>query len=288
MKLTYREEETKIEIIETFIQGKISEDLCEDASYISNDFIAVIDGVTSKSDFLHKGKTTGKIAAEILVSTLKDIKRNTSVKELIEATNQKIKEFYETVEFPYSKEEKGVQAVCAIYSDYYREIWLIGDCEVSIDGKIYSNSKPSDDILADMRSLILNIIKVETPMVFSTVETQQMARDVIEPWILKSTVFANDETTNYGYSVVNGKEIPQSLIKTIKLDDNAHEIILASDGYPKVKGNLQQTEAYLMKVMEIDKECCNLYKSTKGLSSGYKSYDDRTYIRFLVDKVSPR
>ncbi len=136
-----------------------------------------------------------------------------------------------------------------------------------------------------MRSLVLNIVKEENPEEFPTVKTQQMARAVIEPWILRSTIFANNTSTDYGYSIINGKEIPESLIKTIKLDDNAHEIILASDGYPKLEGNLEQSEAYLMKVLEVDKECCNLYKSTKGVNKGDKSFDDRTYIRFLVDKV---
>lgn len=234
---------------------------------------------------MYEGKTTGKIAAEILTSTLGSLEKEATVMDFIAATNDKISLFYKTVDFPYSKEEKGVQAVCAVYSNYHREIWLIGDCEICIDGKPYSNSKRSDDILADMRSLVLNIIKAEDPDEFSTAKTQQMARDLIEPWILRSTIFANNPDTDYGYSMVNGKEIPESLIKTIKLSGDTHEVILGSDGYPKVEGSLEQSEAYLKKVLEEDKECCNLYKSTKGLNGGDRSFDDRTYIRFLVDKV---
>ena len=36
------------------MQGKVSDEKCEDASFISDDFVAVIDGVSSKSDFLFK------------------------------------------------------------------------------------------------------------------------------------------------------------------------------------------------------------------------------------------
>ena len=266
-----------------FKQGKLSDELCEDEYYISDDFIVVIDGVTSKSDFLYEGKTTGKIAAEIIKKVLKDLDQKITVTDFIEAINKEISLFYEKVSFPYSKEEKGVQAACVVYSNYHREIWLIGDCQVSVDGQIYVNPKQSDNVLTDMRSLILHILELEGNQNYSLDEAQQMAREIIEPWILKSNVFANKEGTEFGYSVVNGNKIPESLIKIIPLDANAHEVIMTSDGYPRIERNLQESEEYLKKILELDKACYTLYKSTKGLKHGFKSYDDRTYIRFLVD-----
>lgn len=279
----YRKGEANIKIIETFMQGKVSTNLCEDESFISEHFVAVIDGVTSKSDFLYQGKTTGKLAAEMIRAVLEHLPEDATVKQFIAAVNQEILSFYEKVDFPYSKKKQGLQAVCVVYSNYYREIWLIGDCQVCIDQTVYTNPKLSDDILAEMRSLVLNIVKSETPELFATPDIQKMARDLIEPWILRANVFANREGTSYGYSIINGEEIPESLIKVIQLDDNAHEIILTSDGYPKVKANLQESEAYLQKVLETDRECCNLYHSTKGVKDGCYSFDDRTYIRFLLD-----
>ncbi len=262
----------------------MSEESCEDICYISDDFIAVIDGVTSKSDFSYQGKTTGKLAAEIIASVLSELPKDSSVGEFTEKVNQKIQWFYEQISFPYSREEQGLQAVCAVYSAYLREIWLIGDCQVCVDGNLSVNPKRSDDILAEMRSLVLNIVKKETPAEFLLEETQKKARSLIEPWILKSTIFANDASTSYGYSVFNGKTIPRSLIKTICLDEKSHEVILTSDGYPNVESDLEKSEAYLRKILKEDKECCDLYHSTKGLKTGCKSFDDRVYIRFVVEQ----
>lgn len=243
-----------------------------------------MDGVTSKSDFLYKGKTTGRIAAEIVVNVLAELSPEADVQAFVGKVNQAIAAFYREVPFPYSREEKGLQAVCAVWSRNRREIWMIGDCQVSVDGVLYINPKRSDEILADVRSLILCAVRERDPSGFCGEKLQQEVRDLIEPWILKATVFANNGNTEYGYSIINGEEIPESLIKVIPLGAGTHEVILASDGYPRVEPTLEQSEACLRNVLAEDRACCRIYKSTKGVNGENKSYDDRTYIRFLVSE----
>ena len=75
-----------------------------------------MDGVTSKSDFLYKGKTTGRIAAEIVVNVLAELSPEADVQAFVGKVNQAIAAFYREVQFPYSREEKGLQAVCAVWS----------------------------------------------------------------------------------------------------------------------------------------------------------------------------
>ena len=81
---------------------------------------------------------------------------------------------------------------------------------------------------------------------------------------------------------MNGGEIPEELVKVIRLSEGEHEIVLASDGYPVLKPTLQQSEQELERIMKDDPQCCRLYESTKGLKPGNKSFDDRTYVRFRV------
>lgn len=275
----------KIKVIETFIQGKVSQELCEDALCLADGFAAVIDGVTSKSDFRYEGKTTGKLAAELVLKVLEKLDRDADAGQFISLVNREMDAFYEQIAFPYSREEQGLQAVCAVYSESRREIWMIGDCQARVDGVPYLNPKPSDEILAEMRSLVLNIVRAQRPEEFYSQETQQMARELIEPWILRSTVFANNDSTSYGYSVLNGREIPGSLIRVIRLDKEEHEVILTSDGYPSVEATLKQSEAALERVLKEDRECCRLYRSTKGVKEGCRSFDDRTYIRLTAEKA---
>ena len=74
--------------------------------------------------------------------------------------------------------------------------------------------------------------------------------------------------------------MPKSVIK-IKVKEN-DEIVLASDGYPVLKNSLKESEEKLLEILEKDPLLINIYKSTKGLQQGNISYDDRTYIKFVV------
>ena len=62
-------------IIESKTESKAPERLCEDLLVTTQDFIAVIDGVTPKSDFSYKGKSTGRLAAECVAQAVKRRKR---------------------------------------------------------------------------------------------------------------------------------------------------------------------------------------------------------------------
>lgn len=262
-------------IIESKTESKAPERLCEDLLVTTQDFIAVIDGVTPKSDFSYKGKSTGRLAAECVAQAVKEAEKTDDCSCIIRRCNEKFRDFYRSVEFPYDKKEKGLQAAAIIYSDHFREIWMIGDCQAMVDGTEYQQPKKSDVILSQFRSLM---------MALDTEAADARAR--IEPWILKATAFANKRGSAYGYSVLNGEEIPEERIKVIRLSEfsgSEHEIILASDGYPVLKPTLQQSERELEYIMREDPQCCRLYESTKGLKSGNKSFDDRTYIRFQIE-----
>lgn len=276
-----------IKILETFKKGKVNDLLCEDALYQSDHYIAVIDGVTSKTDFLHDGKTTGKLASEIIYHVFESLHGNEAMAEVVERINHEIMAFYDHIDFPYDKGEKGLQAACVIYSSFFREIWMIGDCQAVVDGNVYLNPKKSDVILSEMRSLILSTLEQERRGPAARYQEERedydTAREIILPWILRATIYANDDTTEYGYSVFNGQAIPENLIKIIRLGGGEHEVILTSDGYPEVKENLTKSEESLKEILIQDPGCYKKYLSTKGVKKGQTSFDDRTYVRFITD-----
>ena len=59
------------------------------------------------------------------------------------------------------------------------------------------------------------------------------------------------------------------------------EIVLASDGYPFLKPTLAESEEALANQIANDPQNISCFIATKGLVEGNKSFDDRTYIRFL-------
>lgn len=270
-----------MKILETYSEGKLTEKDCEDAYVLTEDFVAVIDGVTSKSDFRYQGKATGKLAAELVKGTIERMPRESSLEQILSAINSNMQQMYEEITFPYDRRETGMQATCVIYSDFHQEIWLIGDCQAVVDGVLYENPKLSDQLLSDMRALIIESLNRTNPQ--STLdENARVGRDVILPWIKKATIFMNDASTKYGYSIINGDAIPESLMRKIKLEEGPHEIILTSDGYPVVDKTLQLSEQKLQEILQSDPQCYQIYPSTKGKAEGYNSFDDRTYIRFEI------
>ncbi len=60
-------------IIESSLQGKYNEaSRCEDALFISDDEVAVIDGATAKAHTVRHQTTPGKMAAQRIKATLHD------------------------------------------------------------------------------------------------------------------------------------------------------------------------------------------------------------------------
>lgn len=269
-----------IQITETFIQGKQGVPLlCEDAIVANGRFYAVIDGVTSKSDFDYRGKTTGKLAAELIAETLDDIPLDATLDQLVSSVNSKFHAFYTNVNFPYDQSEKGLQAAAAIYSPFYEEMWMIGDCQVLLDDVNFFNTKRSDDILGEMRSLFLTIRKDSKGELTDTDIAE--GRSLILPRILESTRFANRDDTPYGYSVFNGEPIPKSLIRVIAVGD-AKQLVMTSDGYPKVFDTLVESESYLQYTLRTDPLLIKQHPMTKGMNSAHLSYDDRAYLRLRL------
>ena len=60
------------------------------------------------------------------------------------------------------------------------------------------------------------------------------------------------------------------------------EVVLASDGYPFLKPTLAASEAALVEQIANEPQNIRSFIATKGIVEGNKSFDDRTYIRFLA------
>lgn len=263
-----------MEIIEQFRRGKISDEKCEDTLVTTTDFLGIVDGVTAKSPFWYQGKTTGKWASTLIAQTIAEADSATTLPDLLRQINGVIQRFYEQVPFPYDRVSQGLQAVAVVYSRQLRQLWLVGDCQLLVDGQAVTNPKKSDVVLGNFRSLVLATTPATT--------NDDLGRDAILPWILKATQFANDASTDWGYAIINGQPIPSELCRVIQLDQQPHQIVMASDGYPVLKGRLAETEAALQRVLATDPQCTHGYVSTKGLKVGNRSFDDRSYLRFNI------
>lgn len=272
-----------VKIIESFIKGKKNnKELCEDGLVITENYISIIDGVTSKGNTLWQNMTSGVYVKKLLINAINNMSPNLKAEDSILYLNTLIKEEYEKSNmYEYVKEhpEERLQANLIVFNISKNEIWMWGDCQALINKKLYHKEKKIDKILSEARSLFVDL-ELKNGKTVEDIIKNDTGRKYILP-LLKQSIVYNNTIGEYGYNVLDGFEImPKSVIK-IKVKEN-DEIVLASDGYPVLKNSLKESEEKLLEILEKDPLLINIYKSTKGLQQGNISYDDRTYIKFVV------
>lgn len=277
-----------MKVIESKIEGKKSPESCEDGLVVTADFIAVIDGSTSKTPHhLSPDMKNGRYAMVLISEYIQhELKPESTVEDFCEGVTSYI---YNKVyrqqgieEQMQAHPEERLTASAILYSKAKNEVWMVGDCQAIIDGKLYENNKPFEDIVARRR---VELIRQGF--------TPQEARKTIEPLLIQAMLEGQNKT----YTVIDGFPIYQKGVKVVSLNATqknvetdvadslplpTKEIVLASDGYPFLKPTLAESEEALAHLLAYDPQCTHEFIATKGIVVGNKSFDDRTYIRFQI------
>lgn len=280
-----------MKIIESSIIGKKSPEACEDGMVVTDDFIAVIDGSTSKTPkHLNPDMKNGRYAMMLISEYIQeDLKADASVDEFCQGVTAYIyNKVYEKlgVEERLKKHpEERLTASAILYSRTKNEVWMVGDCQAIIAGKLYENGKPYEQEIARKRVELIE-------QGLSPAE----ARKQIEPLLIKAMLSGQNQT----YTVIDGFPIYREGVKVVALKmkpasssievyfqeqtkpiASPNEVVLASDGYPFLKPTLAASEAALAEQIANDPQNIHSFIATKGIVEGNKSFDDRTYIRFV-------
>lgn len=289
-----------MKIIESSIIGKKSPEACEDGMVVTDDFIAVIDGSTSKTPkHLNPDMKNGKYAMMLISEYIwEELKADASVDDFCQGVTayiyNKVYEKLGVEERLKEHPEERLTASAILYSRTRNEVWMVGDCQAIIDGKLYENGKPYEQEIARKRVELIE-------QGLSPAE----ARKQIEPLLIKAMLSGQNQT----YTVIDGFPIYREGVKVVSVSDSSSvqdsvpasdsvpcsdsasasdtipssssEIVLASDGYPFLKPTLAASEASLAEQIANDPQNIHSFIATKGIVEGNKSFDDRTYIRFV-------
>lgn len=292
-----------MKIIESSIIGKKSQEVCEDGMVVTDDFIAVIDGSTSKTPkHLNPDMKNGRYAMMLISEYIREeLKADASVDDFCQGVTayiyHKVYEKLGVEERLKEHPEERLTASAILYSRTRNEVWMVGDCQAIIDGKLYENGKPYEQEIARKRVELIE-------QGLSPAE----ARKQIEPLLIEAMLSGQNQT----YTVIDGFPIYQEGVKVVSVSDScsvqdsvpasdsvpcsdsvsasgtifvsSSEIVLASDGYPFLKPTLAASEAALVEQIANDPQNIHSFIATKGIVEGNKSFDDRTYIRFSVEK----
>lgn len=277
-----------IQIIEQFTRSKYPEQqMCEDGLFISDDFIAVIDGVTGKGDLkwpcpetgASPSMTSGRYAREILLTALKTLPADMDAARAISRLNQALAQAGRSrSQILLEHRDERLQAVIIIYSCLRKEVWAFGDCQCMIGPRLYTHSKKIDSLTAQVRS-VYNRAELMSGCTVEELSAHDPGRDYILPLLRRQLLFANMESP-WGYDVLDGFPIhPEHVV--IHPVGPGTQVVLASDGYPLLKESLRESEEALNELLEKDPLCIGENMGSKGLVKGNVSFDDRTYIRFM-------
>ena len=283
-----------MKIIESKIVGKKSQESCEDGMVITDDFIAVIDGSTSKTPkHLNPDMKNGRYAMMLISEYIREeLKADASVDDFCQGVTayiyNKVYEKLGVEERLKEHPEERLTASAILYSRTRNEVWMVGDCQAIIDGKLYENGKPYEQEIARKRVELIE-------QGLSPAE----ARKQIEPLLIEAMLSGQ----NQNYTVIDGFPIYREGVKVVALKtkpvsssietyfqeqtkpvSSPNEVVLASDGYPFLKPTLSASEAALAEQIANDPQNIHSFIATKGIVEGNKSFDDRTYIRFSVEK----
>ena len=245
---------------------------------IAPDFVAVIDGSTSKSEtIVHPPLSNGQYAMQLVADALTSMPAQVNVRQFCHFITTTIEEAYHYHGIDRDRllchPEERLTASAAIYSRYHRQTWLIGDCQCLVDGKHYDNPKPAEQPNAEKRAARIEQL-LRQGVTQASLLTHDYGRDHILDDIIESTHFQNKT-----FSVIDGFPIPLSLVKIIDCRA-AQEIVLATDGYPELLPTLSASEHRLAQLLEEDPLCYRRFKATKAKMLGQQSFDDRAYVRF--------
>ena len=282
-----------MKIIESSILGKKSPEACEDGMVVTDDFIAVIDGSTSKTPkHLNPDMKNGRYAMMLISEYIREeLKADASVDDFCQGVTayiyNKVYEKLGVEEWLKEHPEERLTASAILYSRTRNEVWMVGDCQAIIDGKLYENGKPYEQEIARKRVELIE-------QGLSPAE----ARKQIEPLLIEAMLSGQNQT----YTVIDGFPIYQEGVKVVALKmksasssievyfqeqtkpiSSPNEVVLASDGYPFLKPTLAASEAALAEQIANDPQNIHSFIATKGIVEGNKSFDDRTYIRFSVE-----
>lgn len=267
-----------VKIIERFIRGKQDDpDQCEDGIFVNENYIAVIDGVTTKSDRRYDGRRSGRVAMEIICQALSSLSGDLDSITLLNMLSAKIHEFVQK----NNCEKNEIPRCCIVlYQVSTKKIVRYGDCQYRINGKTYSLHKKIDRMNETLRSFVIST-SLKQGMTIREIQKDDPGRKAIQPYLNTQYLYENEEGP-FGYAVLNGDPVNPDMMKEICVPSGT-QVILASDGYPVVKDTLKGSETALAETLREDPLCYRINPQTKGLQKGQISYDDRSYIRFITE-----
>ena len=266
-----------MQIVEQKIVGKKSLATCEDTIVVTPDFVAVIDGSTSKTDKrISDHYSNGQLCARTVGHCIATMDSATDCRGFCQIVTHQVAALYSKSQRAQLQAHPHLRATASavIYSRLRHEVWLVGDCQCRIDGQLYTNEKPSEHAIALERARVIRQALDRGLYTVDELRRHDYGRDAIYQQLIDAT-----QGQNRDYAVIDGFDIALSHVPILA---GGHHMVLASDGYPTLYDTLVESERQLSDLLHSDPLCIGPCCATKGWMEGANSFDDRSYVSFTV------
>jgi hypothetical protein len=265
-----------VEVLEVNVVGKDPDpSRCEDLVVLTDDLVAVVDGVTDKSGSqVPSGSgpvSTGRFAADTVAAALEGLVPGTAAGDAVSSISDVLgRAVLATLGELDPGDRPGASVV--VFDAVARVVWRVGDCPFRIDDAVYPARKRIDQVTSDFRAAFLAACGEESGL------ASDPGRDAILPLLRLQGRLAN-RPGEFGYGVIDGRPVPEEFITVVPVPGSAREIVLASDGYPTLPATLAAAEAELAELLAADPRFVGPLRSTKGFHPSTCSFDDRAWVR---------
>jgi len=281
-------------IVESFKRSKAGTCLlqCEDDWIVTPNYACVVDGATSATGrkWTSQQLTGGQWAAQVLIRAVQDdLTPQMNAVDIVKTLTKSLHTCYQqeagALETMKQYPEERATASLVIYSKWLRQVIIVGDCQVAFvneNGEITRHIQPNrhvDTVTCQARAMFWQAELLGNTSGNSN--KKDPGRDLIHPLLLRQRRFQNNMNAPalYRYWAMDGFPIHEEGIQVHDVPPSVQQVILASDGYPKLYSTLQETETHLLKLIHEDPMMIDQYLAAKGVQEGAESFDDRTYLR---------
>lgn len=282
-----------MKVIEKQIIGKNPKKKPEDGIVVTDNFIAVIDGSTSKAtERVSRWYSNGRLCMKVISRFIRKAPANITIDAFLKGVTEAVRKKYSSkrLDFYAQHPEERITASCIVYSRLQRQLWIIGDCQCLVgktgcnddEYEYFDNPKPYESVVAKGRAERARQLMASGKATVESLLCDDVARQAVIPQMIEAM-----KRQNIDYAVVDGFKIPRQKVKVFTFDFEAWTIIIASDGYPILRPTLAQSEAALEEQrqkdpLNIGNNTANPFMATKAFTEGYASFDDRSYVRFTI------
>lgn len=254
-----------------------------DGLVINDNFIAVVDAYQARGYRGWNGRPAGIFAKEIICKKLGEIDADAEAADVYRTLGQELQA--RTAEAIEAMSDSQVYAYpmarVLVYSAARRQIWRLGDSPFVVDGELnFTRSEAMEAMIAQRCEVTEKFLANDRTDLKDMVNNDYGRTSIMEQLV-------EEERRVDGVECLSGRpdvdyDVLLGNVEVFQLEPG-QEVILASDGYPRLLGTIEDSEEWLAAERARDPLFVHDYKSIRTAKDEEAGYDDRTYVRFVTD-----